>query len=152
MFDEHFRGSRTFFSSGEVETTFLLVSYCLEKGIRGALKHHHHPPPPLIIGFVWEFIARLIKRLKCTQTAIKVYIPHKELCLSCFLIVSSPMKAILVSFNFLVSQLLRRRQGKTWLSYAAQRKSYKNYLSSTPVAPNLHLSIDERFSFLEKVN
>ena len=62
------------------------------------------------------------------------------------------MKAILVSFNFLVSQLLRRRQGKTWLSYAAQRKSYKNYLSSTPVAPNLHLSIDERFSFLEKVN
>ena len=142
-------GAVEHFSSGEVETTSLLVSHCLEKVIRRALKH---PPPPPIIGFVWEFIVRLIKRLKCTQTAIKVYIPHKELCLSCFLILSSPMNAILVSFNVLVSQLLRRRQGKTQLSYAAQRKSYKNYLSSTPIAPNLHLNLDQRFSFLEKVN
>ena len=103
-------GAVEHFSSGEVETTCLLVSHCLEKVIRGALKHH--PPPPPIIGFVWEIVVRLIKRLKCTQTAIKVYIPHKELCLSCFLILSSPMNAILVSFNVLVSQLLRRRQGK----------------------------------------
>ena len=144
-------GAVEHFSSGEVETTSLLVSHCLEKVIRGALKHPPPPPSP-IIGFVWEFIVRLIKRLKCTQTAIKVYIPHKELCLSCFLILSSPMNAILVSFNVLVSQLLRRRQGKTRLSYAARRKSYKNYLSSTPIAPNLHLSIDQRFSFLEKVS
>ena len=143
-------GAVEHFSSGEVETTFLLVSHCLEKVIRGALKHHRPPPP--IIGFVCEFIVTLIKRLKCTQTAIKVYISHKELCLSCFLIVSSPMNAILVSFNVLVSQLLRRRQGKTRLSCAARRKSYKSYFSSTPIAPNLHLSIDQRFSFLEKVN
>ena len=62
------------------------------------------------------------------------------------------MNAILASFTVLVYQLLRRKQGKTQLSYAAQRKSYENYLSSTPIAPNLHLSIDQGFSFLEKVN
>lgn len=31
-------------------------------------------------GFVWEFIVRSIKQLKCTETAIKVCIAHKELC------------------------------------------------------------------------
>ena len=36
-------GAVEHFSSGEVETTSLLVSHCLEKVIRGALKH----PPPL---------------------------------------------------------------------------------------------------------
>ena len=57
---------------------------------------------------------------------------------------------LIASFNVLVSQLLRRRQGKTRLSYTTRRKSYKNYFSSTPIASNLHLSIDQRFSFLEK--
>ena len=52
------------------------------------------------------------------------------------------MNAILASFTVLVYQLLRRKQGKTWLSYAARRKSYENYFFSTPVASNLHLSID----------
>ena len=49
---------------------------------------------------------------------------------------------LIASFNVLVSQLLRRRQGKTRLSYTTRRKSYKNYSSSTPIASNLHLSID----------
>ena len=149
MFEQHFRSSRTFFNWGGWDN-FPLSKSLFGKSNQRSIKAP--PPPSPIIGFVWEFIVRLIKRLKCTQTAIKVYIPHKELCLSCFLILSSPMNAILVSFNVLVSQLLRRRQGKTRLSYAARRKSYKNYLSSTPIAPNLHLSIDQRFSFLEKVN
>ena len=42
----------------------------------------------------------------------------------------------------LVSPVLRRRQGKTGLPYAARRKSSKNYLHSTPIAPKLRLSID----------
>ena len=52
----------------------------------------------------------------------------------------------------LVSHQLRRRQEKIRLSYAARRKSLKNYLSSTPIALNLGLSIDRRFSFVENVN
>ena len=57
----------------------------------------------------------------------KVYIPHKELWLCCFLTVSFHLKfinAVLASFNVLVSRLLRRRQGKTGktrLYYAARR-------------------------------
>ena len=58
-------------------------------------------------GFVWEFIVRSIKRLKSTQTANKVHIPHKELCLCCFLTVFRPINAILASFSVLVSHLLR---------------------------------------------
>ena len=42
----------------------------------------------------------------------------------------------------LVSLVLRRRRGKTGLPYAARRKSSKNYLHSTPIAPKLRLSID----------
>ena len=34
---------------------------------------------------------RSIKRLKCTKTAIKVYIRHKKLCLCCFLTISCPI-------------------------------------------------------------
>ena len=109
MFDQHFRGSRTFFKWGGWDNLPLSKSL-FGKSNQRSIKAP--PPPPPIIGFVWEIVVRLIKRLKCTQTAIKVYIPHKELCLSCFLILSSPMNAILVSFNVLVSQLLRRRQGK----------------------------------------
>ena len=50
------------------------------------------------------------------------------------------------------SHLLRRRQGKTRLSFAARRKSSKTQLQSTPIAPKLRLSTDRRFSFLENVN
>ena len=60
--------------------------------------------------------------------------------------------AILASLNGLVSHQLRRRQEKTRLSYAPRRKRLKNYLSSTPIALNLGLSIDRRFSFVENVN
>ena len=51
-----------------------------------------------------------------------------------------------------MSQLRRRRQGKTRLYYANRRKSYKNYLHSTSIAPKLRLSIDRRSSFLKNVN
>ena len=97
-------------------------------------------------------ISRSIKWLKCTKKAIKVYIPHEKLCLCCFLTVSCPINAILASFNVLVSQLLRKIQGKTRPYYAARRKSYKNYLHSTPIAPKLRLSTARRFSFLENVS
>ena len=78
-----------------------------------------------------------IKWLKCTKTAIKVYIRHKKWCLCCFLTVSCPINAILPSFNVLVSQLLRKIKGRTRPYYAARRKSYKNYLNSTPISPKL---------------
>ena len=42
-----------------------------------------------------------------------------------FLTVSGPIKAILASFNVLVSHLLRRRRGETRLCYASRRKSAK---------------------------
>ena len=45
-----------------------------------------------IIRIFVEFIVRSIKRLKCTEAAIKVYIPHKELCLCYFLTVSFQRK------------------------------------------------------------
>ena len=48
---------------------------------------------------VWEFIERSIKRLKWTETVIKVSKPHKELCLCCFLTVSRPINAILARFD-----------------------------------------------------
>ena len=48
----------------------------------------------------------------------------------CFL----PYKCYFRKFNVLVFHPLWR-QGKTRLSYAARRKSSKNYLSSTPIAP-----------------
>ena len=51
-----------------------------------------------------------------------------------------------------MSQTRRRRQGKTRLYYADRRKSYKNYLYSTSIAPKLRLSIDRRASFLRNVN
>ena len=48
---------------------------------------------------------------------------------------------------------LGRRQGKTRLYYAARKKkSYKNYLHSTPIAPKLRLSTERRFCFLENVS
>ena len=113
---------------------------------------HNGLPEAKLWGLVWELIVRSIKRLKCTKTAIKVYIRHKKLCLCCFLTVSCPINAILASFNVLVSQLLRKIQGKTRPYYAARRKSYKNYLHSTPIAPKLRLSTESWFSFLENFN
>ena len=121
MFDQHFRGSSTFFKWGGWDNLPLSKSL-FRKSNQRSIKA---PPTPPIIGFVWEFIVRLIKRFKCTQTAIKVYIPHKELCLSCFLILSSPMNAILVSFNVLVSQLLRRRQGNSAVLRCPKKKLQK---------------------------
>ena len=90
-----------------------------------------------------------IDKKRYIKTAIKVYIPHKKLCLCCFVTVSCPINAILASFNVLVSQLLRKIQGKTRPYYAARRKSYKNYLHSTPIAPKLRLSqqMTKGFSF-----
>ena len=44
---------------------------------------------------------RSIIWLKCTKTAIKVYVPYKTLCLCCFLTVSWPINAILASFKIL---------------------------------------------------
>ena len=80
-------------------------------------------------------------------------VPHKELCLCCFLTVCDHLKTInLESFDVLLSNSLRRRQGKTQLSYASQRQRYKNYLHSASVVPNLCLSIDRRFSFLKNVS
>ena len=54
-----------------------------------------------------------IDKKRYIKTAIKVYIPHKKLCLCCFVTVSCPINAILASFNVLVSQLLRKIPGKT---------------------------------------
>ena len=56
------------------------------------------------------------------------------------------------SFDVMVSHLLRRRQGKSRLSSATRRETSKKYPYSTPVALNLCLSIDQRFSLLENVN
>ena len=78
--------------------------------------------------------------------------PHHWFCLCCFLTVSCLINAMLASFNILVSQLLRKIQGKTRPYYAARRKSYKNYLHSTSIAPKLRLSTERRFSFLQNVN
>ena len=50
------------------------------------------------------------------------YIPHETLCLCCFITVSCPINAILASVNFLVFQLLRRRQEKTRLYYFTRKK------------------------------
>ena len=72
--------------------------------------------------------------------------------LCCFLTVSCPINAILASFNGLVSQLLRKIQGKTRLYYAARRKSYKNHVHSTRTAPKLYLSTESWFSFPEKIS
>ena len=55
---------------------------------------------------VRKFILRSIKRLKCTKAAIKVYIPHKNLCLCCFITLSCLINTVLASFNVSVSQLL----------------------------------------------
>ena len=74
------------------------------------------------------------------------------MCLCCFLTVSCLINAILASFNVLVFQLLRRRKGKTRLYYNARKKSYKNYLQSTPIVPKLRLSTERRFFFLKNVN
>ena len=79
-------------------------------------KYHNSLMKAILQGLVWKFILRSIKWLKCTKTAIKVYITHKKLCLCCFLTVSCPINAILASFNVLVSQLLRKIHPCHWLS------------------------------------
>ena len=88
---------------------------------------------------------KIDETVKMHTAAIKVYILVVFYCFR-------PINAILGSFDVLSSHLLRRRQGKTRLSYAARRKSSKTYLQSTPIAPKLRLSTDRRFSFLENVN
>ena len=102
-----------------------------------------------IIRICMEIYLKIDRTVKMYK---KVYIRHKKLCLCCFLTVSCPINAILASFNVLVSQLLRKIQGKTRLYYAARRKSYKNYLHSTPIAPKLRLSTESWFPFLENFN
>ena len=87
-----------------------------EKVVPQGAQNHNSILEAKLKGFVWKFILRSIKRLKCTKTAIKVYIRHKKLCLCCFLTVSCPINAILASFNVLVSQLLRKIHPCHWLS------------------------------------
>ena len=48
--------------------------------------------------------------------------PHHWFCLCCFLTVSCLINAILASFNILVSQLLRKIQGKTKTALRCQKK------------------------------
>ena len=93
-----------------------------------------------------------IDKKRYIKTAIKVYIPHKKLCLCCFVTVSCPINAIFASFNVLVSQLLRKIPGKNLTVLRCQKKNYKNYLHSTSIAPKLRLSRERGFSFLENVN
>ena len=66
---------------------------------------------------------------------------------SCFLTVSCPINAVLASFSTTKN---KARENSRVLR--CRKKSYKNYLHCTPVAPKLLLSMDRRFSFLEKVN
>ena len=94
---------------------------------------------------LYENYRKIDETVKMHTAAIKVYILVVFYCFR-------PINAILGSFDVLSSHLLRRRQGKTRLSYAARRKSSKTYLQSTPIAPKLRLSTDRRFSFLENVN
>ena len=78
-------------------------------------------------GFVWKIILRLIKRLKCTKTAIKVYIRHKKLRLCCLLTVSCPIKAILASFNVLVSQLQSISDNSNLRGKSKKGSSYREF-------------------------
>ena len=64
----------------------------------------------------------------------------------CFL----PYKRHFRKFNVLIFHLLRRRQGKLCCPTLPEEKVAN--LSSTPIAPNLRLSIDRRFSFQKNVN
>lgn len=59
------------------------------------------------------------------------------------------LSGLLASFNVLVPQEDKRKLGCPTLP---KEKAPKNYPHSTSIAPNLRLSIDQRFSFLEKVN
>ena len=64
---------------------------------------------------------------------IYIYIPHKEVCLCCFLTVSCPIYAILAMFHRLGFSPTKTRPKKK-------------------VVTNLCLRIGRRFSFLENVN
>ena len=75
---------------------------------------------------------RIDKTVK-TQTAINVYIPHKELSLCCFLTVSG------------LTHGLPQTRVHTAAQRCPKKKSYKNYLYSTPIAPKLRLRLDRRF-------
>ena len=67
---------------------------------------------------------------------------------SCFLTVSCPINAVLASFSTTKN---KTRENSAVLR--CRKKGYKNYhLHCTPIAPKLLLSMDRRFSFLEKVN
>ena len=87
--------------------------------------HHSWPRPTTVY---WKPNYRDSIGVYCRT----VYIPLKELCLCCLLTVSGMTNGLL-------------QQGYTRLPKAARRKSYKNYLHSTLIAPKLRLSLDRRF-------
>ena len=66
---------------------------------------------------------------------------------SCFLTVSCPINAVLATFSTTKN---KTRENSAVLR--CRKKSYKNYLHCTPVAPKLLFSMDRGFSFLDKVN
>ena len=84
------------------------------------------------------------------KTAIKVYIPHKKLCLCCFVTVSCPINAILASFNVLVSQLLRKIPGKNLTVLRCQTKKLQKLPSfhSDRSQTSLESANDKRLQFL----
>lgn len=96
-----------------------------------------------------EFTARSIKRLKCNKQPLTCTNLMSQRVASVLLFLLS---GLLASFNVLVPHLLRRRQEKTRLSYPARRKSSKKLPSFHFNCSKSSLGIDQRFSFLEKVN
>ena len=91
-----------------------------------------------------------IDKKRYIKTAIKVYIPHKKLCLCCFVTVSCPINAILASFNVLVSQLLRKLPGKNFTVLRCQKKKLQKLPSfhSDRSQTSLESANDKRLQFL----
>ena len=97
--------------------------------------------------FLWKGNVVRVIRVR----VIEVLLFPFKLCLCCFLTVSCPINVILASFDVSVSYLVLRpskTERKTRENSALLRcpnKSSKNCVHSTPVVPNLRLSIDRRF-------
>ena len=72
----------------------------------------------LTVWICMKIYRKIDETVKMHTAAIKVYILVVFYCFR-------PINAILGSFDVLSSHLLRRRQGKTRLSYAARRKRSK---------------------------
>ena len=53
-----------------------------------------------------EIFRKIDEAVNMCVNSYKVYMPHKELCLCCFLTVSCPKNTILASINVSVSHLL----------------------------------------------